>query len=67
MPAATPRSKNPRPQCEGCPYYQSGPGCGFLDAGTPCAHHAEKWRFAAAPDEPAPVLEEPTEGQLMLF
>lgn len=71
MPATLPRSKTPRPQCKGCPIYQAGPGCGFLDAGMPCAHRLEKWRWYDAQPDPAPVIAPedpmPIDGQLMLF
>lgn len=48
MDKSTPRSKNPRPQCEGCTAWKTGPGCGFLDSGMPCGHSLERHRFDAA-------------------
>jgi hypothetical protein len=44
----TPRSKTPRPQCEGCNAWRNGPGCGYLDARKPCGHSVERHRFDAA-------------------
>lgn len=40
-----PQSKTPRPACGDCLAWQRPCGCGYLDAGLPCAHPTEKRRF----------------------